>query len=94
VAQKIVWVLGLLEELEFVPGPYFKKLSGTGEIWECRISFGSEAFRILCFFGGEPSIVLTHGFIKKTTKTPRNEIERAEAYKKDYLERKVSHERS
>ena len=37
VAQKIVWVLKLLEDLDVVPSLYFKKLIGTDEIWECRI---------------------------------------------------------
>lgn len=94
VTQKIAWVLRLLEELEFVPASYFNKLPGTDEIWECRINFASGAYRILCFFGSESSIVLTHGFIKKTEKTPRNEIHRAAAYKRDYLKRKANHERS
>jgi len=92
-AQKILWVLRLLEELEFIPAGYFTKLSGTDEIWECRISFTAHSYRILCFVYGANSIMLTHGFIKKTKKTPRKEIERAEAYKKDYLERMASHER-
>jgi len=31
-AQKVAWVLNLLEDLEVVPSTYFKKLSGTKEI--------------------------------------------------------------
>jgi hypothetical protein len=50
VAQKIVWVLRLLEDLEIVPSSYFKKLVGTGEIWECRIQFGSNTYRILFLY--------------------------------------------
>jgi phage-related protein len=88
VAQKIVWVLRLLEDLEIVPSSYFKKLVGTEEIWECRIQFGSNAYRILCFFIGN-SVVLSHGFVKKSEKTPANEIERAEAYRRDFLRRRV-----
>ena len=33
-------------------------------------------------------IILTHGFVKKTQKTPSNEIAKAENYKRDYFERK------
>lgn len=88
VAQKIVWVLRLLEDLEIVPSSYFKKLVGTEEIWECRIQFGSNAYRIFCFFM-DNSVVLTHGFVKKSQRTPMNEIERAEAYRKDFLRRRV-----
>jgi phage-related protein len=88
VAQKIVWVLRLLEELETVPPTYFKKLIGTEEIWECRIQFGSHIYRIFCFFDGHSVVVLTHGFIKKSQKTPRQEIERAESYRRDFLSRR------
>jgi phage-related protein len=88
VAQKIAWVLRLLEDLEIVPSFYFKKLVGTEEIWECRIQFGSNAYRIFCFFIGN-TVVLTHGFAKKTPKTPIHEIERAVAYRRDFLRRRV-----
>ena len=93
VAQKIAWVLRLLEDLEFVPARYFAKLPGTEEIWECRISFASNAYRILCFLSDDSSVVLTNAFIKRTKKTPRNEIERAEAIRKDFIRRKTGHER-
>ena len=37
IAQKIVWVLNLLEDLDNIPSLYFKKLTGSHGIWECRI---------------------------------------------------------
>jgi phage-related protein len=88
VAQKVAWVLRLLEDLEMVPATYFKKLIGTGEIWECRIQSGSNIYRIFCFFDSHSVVILTHGFEKKSMKTPRQEIERAEIYRGDYLDRK------
>jgi len=88
VAQKIVWVLRLLEDMDIVPASYFKKLAGTEDIWECKIQFGSNAYRIFCFFMNN-SVVLTHGFVKKSQKTPAREIERAEAYRRDFLKRRV-----
>ncbi len=89
VAQKIAWVLSLVEDLDVVPSTYFKKLVSTQEIWECRIQLGSNAYRIFCFFDGHSVVVLTHGLIKKTQKTPQREIERAEAYRRDYLQRRT-----
>ena len=88
VAQKAAWVLRLLEDLEMVPANYFKKLIGTDDIWECRIQYGSNIYRIFCFFDSHSVIILTHGFEKKSMKTPRQEIERAETYRHDYLNRK------
>jgi len=88
VAQKVAWVLSLLEDMAMVPAIYFKKLTGTEEIWECRIQYSSNIYRILCFFDSHAVIILTHGFEKKSMKTPRRELERAEWYRRDYLMRK------
>ena len=88
-AQKVTWVLNLIEDLDTVPSTYFKKLVSTEEIWECRIQFGSNAYRIFCFFEGHSVVVVTHGLIKKTQKTPQREIERAESYRRDYLQRRL-----
>jgi phage-related protein len=87
-AQKIVWVLKLLEDIEMIPATYFKKLSGTEEIWECRIQHGSNIYRIFCFFDSYATIVLTHAFQKKSLKTPIREIEKAESYRRDYWSRR------
>ena len=47
VAQKILWVLMVAEEMVTLPTTYFKKLAGTDDIWECRVQFGSNDYRIL-----------------------------------------------
>ena len=66
----------------------FKKL--TGEIWEFRTVFNNKQFRLLAFWDKRRAkttlVVATHGFIKKTQKTPKNEIEKAEQLRKDYFE--------
>ena len=86
--QKISWVLKLIRELDIVPEQYLKKLSGTKDIWECRIQLSPNVYRIFSFFWKEGnSLVLTHGYIKKTQKTDKIEIERAERYKEDWLAR-------
>ena len=87
VAQKVTWVLKLIQELDIVPSQYFKKLSDTDEIWECRMSFGGNIYRILGFFHGSNNLVLTHGFMKKTSKTPADEIKKAEEFRADYNRR-------
>ena len=85
--QKIVWVLKLLEDSDIVPGEYLKKITSTKYLWECRIKFGSNSYRVLCFFTDIGEIVLTNGFVKKTRKTPKFEIEKAELYRKDFFRR-------
>ena len=54
-------------------------------IFELRTILGSDTGRTLFFFFDGHTIVVTHGFIKKTRKTPREEIERAKEYRKAYL---------
>ena len=67
----------------------FKKLENT-EIWEFRTLYKGIQYRLLSFWdtGSETLVVATHGFIKKTQKTPRKEINKAEAIRKIYFETK------
>ncbi len=58
-------------------------------IFELRASFGGNITRVLYFFYAGNTAVLTHGFVKKTQKTPRSEIVRAKEYRTDYLRRKA-----
>lgn len=69
--------------------PYSKHV-GDG-IFELRIKFSSDISRIFYFFVVDNKIILTNGFIKKTQKTPKAELELARKYKKDY-ERRMQHE--
>ena len=80
-----------LEDVQMVPSSYFKKLVGTEEKWECRIQFASNAYRLFCFFVDD-SVVLTHGFLKKSQKAPAHEIERGEAYRRDFFKRRKKYE--
>lgn len=65
--------------------PYSKQLEDG--IFELRAKVGSDISRVLYFFVIGKKVILTNGFIKKTQKTPKNEIERAKEYRADYLER-------
>ena len=87
-AQKVAWVLRLVAELPMVPRQYFKKLEGTQDLWEIRVEFGGDDWRLLGFWDAGGLVILTNGFAKKTQKTPHREIELAEQRKRDYLSRK------
>jgi phage-related protein len=87
-AQRIAWVLRLIEEIDSVPAQYFKKLPGTQDIWEVRVQAGSDAIRLLGFLFGSDSLVLTNGFAKKTSKVPAREISMAEKRRREYLNRR------
>lgn len=65
--------------------PYSKHLDD--EIFELRAQVASNTTRVLYFFVLGHRVILTNGFIKKTLKTPISEINKAKAYRKEYLNR-------
>ena len=75
--------LGLLQEQgPNLHRPYADILEES--IRELRVTFGRLEIRILYFIHGK-SIVLTHGFMKKTQKVPQEEIDLAKRYRHDWL---------
>jgi len=82
--EKVLKVLGCVQEPDRVSTKILKELVGTEDIWEVRIRFGNDIFRLLGFFD-KNNIVLTNGFAKKTQETPRQEIALAEKRQKYYL---------
>ena len=89
-AQKVSWVLSLIEELDAVPVRYFKKFVNTDDLWEVRIDSGSNTFRLLGFIDEDYLVILVHGFQKKKQKIPIKAIDLAQDSKKDYLRRKLN----
>ena len=87
-AQKVTWVLRLIEDLDIVPRQYLKKLVNTQDIWEVRVQSGRNTFRLLGFFDGPQFLILTNGFATKRQKTPKQEINLATRRKQDYLSRR------
>lgn len=85
-------LLGLVDVLEEYGNqlrePYSKPI-GDG-IFELRAKVGTNISRVLYFFYYEGRIILTNGFVKKTQKTPKSEIDIAKKYKNEFLERERS----
>lgn len=79
--------ISILEEFGNTLREPHSKTIGNG-IFELRIKFASDISRIFYFFVVDNKIVLTNGFIKKSQKTPKSEIQLAEKYKADYERRK------
>jgi phage-related protein len=84
VRAKIIWTFELIEDLPRIPETYLKHLENTDGLYEIRVQFGSDIFRIFCFFDQGQLVVLANGFQKKTQKTPKNEIEMALKIKAEY----------
>ena len=77
---------------KFVIDPeLFKKLDNT-DIWEFRTLYNKTQYRLLAFWDKVDEVdilvIATHGFIKKTQKTPPKEITKAEEIRKIYFNSK------
>ena len=85
--EKIEWTVNLVKQFERIPITYLKYLKGTNSLYEIRCQWIGSAIRLFCFFD-ENKLIIVHGFIKKTQKTPVREINIAEKIKRDYYEKK------
>ena len=72
-------------ELPSITSKHLNK--GTSEL---RAKVSTDITRVLYFFVSGRKAILTHGFVKKTQKTPQSEIEKAENYRRDYLSKNKS----
>ena len=80
--NKIIAYFDLLKEMGMRVGePVSKHLDG--EIWELRPLKN----RFLYAYYKDKQFIILHHFVKKTTRTPRKELDAAKRKLKDYLER-------
>ena len=85
---KIDEVLFLVRIADRIPSKFFRHLTGTDGLFEIRIDYQSNIYRIFCCFDEGNLIVLFNGFQKKSQKTPRKEIDKALRIKAEYFELK------
>lgn len=89
VQKKFNWTLKMLSTVDRVPEKYFKHLTGSSGLYEIRVEVGSDIHRVFSFFDKGQLIILVNGFQKKTSKTPKNELELAEKIKQQYFDEKA-----
>nr|WP_305983453.1 type II toxin-antitoxin system RelE/ParE family toxin [Roseivirga thermotolerans] len=88
VKGKIQYVLELIRQVDRVPEKFLKHLTGTDGLYEVRIEYQSNIYRIFCCFDEGKLVILFNGFQKKTQKTPQKEIEKATGLMNKYFESK------
>jgi phage-related protein len=88
VKEKIKYVLELIRQVDKVPEKFLKHLTGTDGLYEIRVEFQSNIYRIFCCFDEGNLVILFNAFQKKTQKTPKKELEKAVKLKIEYFENK------
>ncbi len=87
---KIVRAFDLLEEFGVALGmPHVRNIKGHRKLWELRVQVAKSAYRVFYFTHTGQRFVMLHAFLKKTTKTPRQEIETAKRRMEELLEREA-----
>lgn len=88
IVKKIFYNIDLAEQTN--DSKLLKKLQN--DIWEFRTQQAGLQIRLLAFWDKTDSkstlVFATHGFIKKSDKVPKNEINRALRIKKEYFDNK------
>jgi len=86
VKAKFIHYIDMLQDFGLSLGqPYVKKLKD--DVWELRIRYSSNYYRILYFATSGHRFILVHTFLKKTKETPKSEIEVAKYRINDYKQR-------
>ncbi|MCO5233595.1 MAG: type II toxin-antitoxin system RelE/ParE family toxin [Chitinophagales bacterium] len=83
--DKIDEVLFMMTVLERVPTKFFKSIEGVKGLFEIRVEYESNIYRIFCCFDKGNLVVLFNGFQKKTQKTPTKELKKAEKIMDEYF---------
>lgn len=88
VQDKIDYVLMIIKTVQSIPKKFFEHIEGTDGLYEIRIEFESNIYRIFSCFDEGKLVILFNGFQKKSQKTPRKEIDKALKLKEEYFNNK------
>ena len=88
VQEKIEYVFKIIRTVQNVPKKFLDHMTGTDGLYEIRIEFESNIYRIFCCFDKGKLVVLFNGFQKKTQKTPKNELDKALILMNEYFQHK------
>ena len=90
VKDKIDYVLFLITVADRIPKKFFQHLEGTNGLYEIRVEYQGNIFRIFCCFDEGNLVVLFNGFQKKSQKTPKSELDKAVKIMKEYYNEQLT----
>ena len=94
VKEKIDHVLFVVTVADRIPKKFFDHITGTEGLYEIRVEFQSNIYRIFCCFDEGKVVVLFNGFQKKSKKTPPTEIDKALKIKDEYFQEKLTNRKN
>ena len=84
IAQTLVWI----QTIDRLPVSILKSIEGKKGLYEIRVEYAGNIYRVFCCFDEGSLVVLFNGFQKKTQKTPASEIDKAERLMNEYFNNK------
>jgi len=66
--------------------PHTRKIEGEEGLYELRVKQGSNICRLFYFYEAKDGFIITSGYVKKTNKGDKEEIQRAVRIRREYLE--------
>ena len=88
VQEKIEYVFKILRTVQNVPKKFLQHMTGTDGLYEIRVEFESNIYRIFCCFDKGNLVILFNGFQKKSQQTPKRQIDFALKLKEQYFNSK------
>jgi phage-related protein len=85
VKNKIQYVFELIKQVERVPDKFLAPMTSYDGLFEIRIEYQSNIYRVFCCFDQGQLVILFNGFQKKTQKTPPKELNKAKKIMEDYF---------
>ena len=89
VKEKIDHVLFVVTVADRIPQKFFQHFEGTNGLYEIRVEFQGNIYRIFCCFDEGQVVVLFNGFQKKSQKTPSGELDKAVKIMNEYFDEKL-----
>ena len=84
---KAYWTMALLQRIGTrLQEPYCKPIKGYKGLYELRVKFASDIVRLFYFQHNGTIFVVTSGYVKKTQKLNKLEIDKAQRLMNEYIE--------
>jgi phage-related protein len=89
VKEKIDHVLFVVTVAKRIPQKFFQHVEGTNRLYEIRVEFQGNIYRVFCCFDEGQVVILFNGFQKKSQKTPSGELAKAVRIMNEYFDEKI-----